>query len=94
MIYVLIERHIAPDMESTYEQIAKNTLHSAYTAPGFINGETFTDLQHPNTRFVLSKWRSVQDWQTWLHSESRTAMLNEMSLLLVQQETVTLLENS
>lgn len=93
MIHVLIERHIAPDMESTYEQLARNTLHLAYQARGFINGETFKDMNDANVRFVMSKWRSVQDWQLWYGSESRKDMMNEMNLMLSTPEKVTYLEN-
>ncbi len=93
MIHVLIERHIAPDMESTYEQLARNTLHLAYQARGFINGETFTDMGDNKVRFVMSKWRSVQDWQLWYGCESRKGMMNEMNLMLSSPEKITLLEN-
>ncbi|MEJ2443543.1 MAG: antibiotic biosynthesis monooxygenase, partial [Exilibacterium sp.] len=71
----------------------KKTLHQAYQAIGFINGETFADLQHPNHRYVLSKWRSVQDWQRWYHSEIRREMMNQLSPLLNEPEKIVLLEN-
>ncbi len=93
MINVLIERQIAEDMLSTYEETAKKTLHQAYQAIGFINGETFADLQRPNHRYVLSKWRSVQDWQRWYHSETRREMMNQLSPLLNEPEKIALLEN-
>ncbi len=93
MINVLIERQIAEDMLSTYEETAKKTLHQAYQAIGFINGETFADLQRPNHRYVLSKWRSVQDWQRWYHSEIRREMMNQLSPLLNEPEKIALLEN-
>lgn len=93
MINVLIERQIAEDMLSTYEETAKKTLHQAYQAIGFINGETFADLQRPNHRYVLSKWRSVQDWQRWYHSEIRREMMNQLSPLLNEPEKIVLLEN-
>ncbi|TQV67777.1 antibiotic biosynthesis monooxygenase [Exilibacterium tricleocarpae] len=93
MIHVLIERQIADDMLSTYEDTARKTLHLAYQATGFVNGETFADLQHPNRRFVLSKWRSVQDWQRWFHSDTRREMMNQLNPLLMEQEKITLLEN-
>jgi heme-degrading monooxygenase HmoA len=94
MISVLIERNIAMDMASTYEAMAKNTLHHAYQATGFINGETFTDINNPLRRFVLSKWRSVQDWHNWAHSEARKNQMNEINLLLQEQEKISILENS
>ena len=93
MIHVLIERHIAQDMESTYENLARNTLHLAYQAPGFINGETFADISDNKIRFVFSKWRSIQDWQRWLTSEARRDLMNEMNLMLSTPEKISLLEN-
>lgn len=93
MIHVLIERHIADGMESTYEDAARKTLHTAYSAPGFINGETFYDMQHSNHRYVLSKWRSSQDWMNWYKSDARKDMMNQLNPILEDQETITLLEN-
>ena len=93
MIHVLIERHIALDMEATYERISHNTLHSAYHAPGFITGEAFKEVKNSHTRFVMSKWRSVQDWRLWYNSEDRRNMMNEINLLLSQPEKITILEN-
>ena len=93
MIHVLIERHIAEGMETTYEDAARRTLYAAYQAEGFINGETFHNLQHSNHRYVLSKWRCVQDWQRWQHSDTRKEMMNQLSPILDEQEKVTLLEN-
>lgn len=93
MIHVLIERQIAPDMLSTYEEASRRTLQQAYQAHGFINGETFQDQQDPMRRFVFSKWRCVQDWQRWHGSDSRKSMMSELSLLLEAQEKISLLEN-
>ena len=93
MISVLIERNIAEDMESTYEASARKTLHLAYQAPGFINGETFADMQDHRRRFVLSKWRSAQDWYHWYHCEARKNMMSELNLLFSSPEKISLLEN-
>lgn len=93
MIHVLIERHIAEGMESTYEEAARDTLHTAYNAPGFINGETFYDMQNSNHHYVLSKWRSAQDWSRWHQSEARKEMMNRLNPILDRQEKITLLEN-
>ena len=93
MISVLIERNIAEDMESTYEDTARRTLHLAYQAPGFVNGETFSDINNPRRRFVLSKWRTARDWFAWYQSEERKNLMNELNLLLNGPEIISLLEN-
>lgn len=91
MIRVLIERLIADDMAETYERAARSTLHQAFQAPGFISGETFSDLDNPMRRFVLCKFRTARDWQVWAESEERRSMLNQINPTLAEPEKVTLL---
>ncbi|GAA6153389.1 antibiotic biosynthesis monooxygenase family protein [Pseudoteredinibacter isoporae] len=93
MIHVLIERHIGTDLESTYEAMARTTLQGAYQAPGFINGETFYDMNNHRHHYVLSKWRTLSDWQRWFHSDQRRDMMGQLSPVLDGPEKITLLEN-
>lgn len=91
MIYVLVERHIADGMQSTYELASRNALEAAHRAPGFINGETLTDIQRPNHRYLLSKWRSLHDWKNWYYSDARHEAMNQLNLTLSDFEKITLL---
>jgi len=93
MIHVLIERQIAPQMISTYEDLARSVFHRTYLAPGFISGEAFTDSLDSNHRFVLCKWRCKQDWDNWCDSIKRRELINKMGPTLEQPEKVTLMEN-
>ncbi|MDO3380585.1 antibiotic biosynthesis monooxygenase family protein [Gilvimarinus algae] len=92
MIYVLVERHIADGMESTYDLAARQALEAAHRAPGFINGETLEDLQRPNHRYLLSKWRSLHDWKQWYYSDERHETLNQLNPTLADFEKITLLQ--
>ena len=93
MIHVLIERHIAEGMLSTYEENSKQVMHHTYMVPGFIAGESFIDTHEPNHRYLLCKWRSIQDWYRWLQSEERKELHNLIHPILTQPEIVTVLEN-
>ena len=93
MIHVLIERNIANGMATTYEAAAKSTLHLAYKAKGFVNGEIFTDMHNPNRRFVLSRWRSVSDWNIWQNSMDREHIMNALNPTLDEPEKFTVLES-
>ncbi|MBB3168747.1 antibiotic biosynthesis monooxygenase family protein [Simiduia aestuariiviva] len=93
MIHVLIERLIADDMEQTYEQAARSTLHQAFSAPGFIRGEAFTDINNPMHRFIVCKFRTARDWHQWAESDARRLMMNLIYPALAEPEKVTLLEN-
>lgn len=54
MIYVLIEREIAAEMQSSYEEAARRILTSAYRTVGFIEGQTYIERGNPLRRFTLS----------------------------------------
>lgn len=94
MIHVLIERTIAEDMVSTYEENAKYALHQTYSVSGFISGEAFTDVNAPNRRLLLCKWRSRRDWQRWRDSEERKDLMNMVAPVLEEPEKITVMENS
>lgn len=91
MIYVLVERHIADGMETTYDLVSRRALHSAYRAEGFISGETLRDLQRPNHHYLLSKWRSLHDWKRWYYSDERHEVMNQLNPTLADFEKITLL---
>ena len=94
MIRVIIERHIAETLETTYEQAAKNTLQQAVSADGFISGESLRNANDPNPRLILSNWRSVQDWHRWFLSEERKEMMNILNPMLETEEKITILEQA
>jgi len=93
MVYVLIERVIAEDLESTYEEAARQLLTNAYQTSGFVEGHTYTEMGNPLRRFTLSKWRSVQAWQQWYGSEQRRAQMTQLAPLLAHEERITILED-
>lgn len=93
MIHVLIERKIAEDMASTYEELARGALHRSYIAPGFISGETFTDAHDTKIKYVFCKWRSEKDWIRWLESAERMEISNRISPILQEPEKVSVLVN-
>lgn len=93
MVHVLIQRHIADGMISTYEELARHALHRTYIAPGFISGEAFIDAKNSNNRFLLCKWRSEQDWRRWAQSDDRLELISKIAPILQEPEQVTLLKN-
>lgn len=94
MIRVIIERHIAQTLETTYEMVAKTTLQKAVSAPGFISGESLKNASDPNHRMILSNWMNVQDWHRWFASEERKEMMNVLNPILETEEKITILEQA
>ncbi|WP_096087596.1 antibiotic biosynthesis monooxygenase family protein [Agaribacterium haliotis] len=93
MIHVLIERELADGMVSTYEQLLKGALRRSFVVSGFIAGEAYSDIDNPHKRILWCKWRSLEDWQRWFHSEERDSLLRQMRPMLIGNEKITVLEH-
>ena len=50
--------------------------------PGYIYGETLRRIDQPDECMVISTWRSLQDWESWLKNEERISIQREIDLLL------------
>jgi heme-degrading monooxygenase HmoA len=49
---------------------------------GYIYGETLKSIDNPGECLVISTWRSLPDWQSWLANNERIAIQNEIDRLL------------
>ncbi|WP_444930428.1 antibiotic biosynthesis monooxygenase family protein [Microbulbifer sp. SSSA002] len=94
MIYVLIEREIAAEMQGSYEEAARKILTHAYRTVGFIEGQTYIEKGNPLRRFTLSKWQSELHWQHWYTSEERRAQMALLNPLMMREERITILETA
>ena len=93
MIRVLIERHIAEELETHYDKAARDTLQLAMQAHGFISGEALRDAYNHNHRLVIATYRTLQDWQRWAGSEERKEMMASINPMLESEEKVTIFEH-
>lgn len=91
MITVLIQRHIAPGMESTYESFARQIIQATVSMPGFISGESLKAIDAPEIRYIIVKMQHVTDWQRWLVSSQRQALVALLAPLLLEPEKISLL---
>ena len=39
--------------------------------PGYISGETLSNVDDPEECVVISRWESINDWNRWLYSKER-----------------------
>lgn len=89
MIRVLIERHVADELELHYDRVARETLQKAMHVTGFISGEALHNVDSPNHRLILATYRSENDWLQWYHSEERREMMEQIALMLEGEEKIT-----
>ena len=93
MIRVLIERNIMDGLDDIYEEAVRTTLQQAISAVGFLAGESMKDSNNSHRRLTLSKWRSIQDWSNWYHSQGRTELMYKIEPMLSEPEKITILEH-
>jgi heme-degrading monooxygenase HmoA len=53
----------------------------AMIQPGYISGETLSDIEHPGECLVISRWETVEDWNKWAHSQERIWMEEKINTL-------------
>lgn len=92
MIKVIIERHIAPEMESTYELEVKRSLKGVMGATGFISGTSYVDINHKNLRTIITTWESLSAWDRWYASELRRSSNYNLNQILSQEEKIKVLQ--
>jgi len=92
MIRVLIERHVASEMEESYRAMLHEIRRDAVHAEGYISGETLRDHADAHHYVIISTWRSLHDWQRWASSSDRRTAMERMRPMLAEAEHVTALE--
>jgi len=50
--------------------------------PGYISGETLNRIDNTDETLVISSWRSVEDWNSWVNNPKRTEIQGEIDKLL------------
>ena len=53
----------------------------ALEQPGYICGETLSNLENPEECLVIARWKSIDDWKRWLSSEDRAIIDNKIESL-------------
>lgn len=92
MIRVLIERHLAEGMDEDYRQALREMRNYAAGFPGYIEGESLRAPADPHHYFVITSWRTLIEWDNWVHSEARQLVLAKIGPMLEEPEKITVLE--
>ena len=91
MIKVIIERVLADDMERTYDFEIRKSLKVITKAKGYITVTSYSNLDNPKIRTIITNWDSVDCWDRWHKSEMRREVNNAITLMLQQDERIKVL---
>ena len=53
--------------------------------PGYLSGETFNRIDKKDECMVVSTWRSVEDWNSWVNNPKRIEVQSEIDKLLGEE---------
>lgn len=58
--------------------------------PGYISGETLSNLDDPEDCLVISRWDCVEDWKAWMKNEDRNRIQKKIDTLTAQKTEYTI----
>ena len=91
MIKVIIERVLADDMASTYDFEIRKSLKAIMSAKGYISGASYSNIDNPNIRTIITNWDNVNCWNRWHNSKVRREVNKAIILMLKQDENIKVL---
>jgi heme-degrading monooxygenase HmoA len=81
-VKIFIKRKVAADSILELTILLKKLRSLTLSQSGYIYGETLRRVDAENECMVISTWRSLDDWNKWLHNEQRIEIQNEIDRLL------------
>jgi heme-degrading monooxygenase HmoA len=88
-IKVLITRKIKLGKEKELSEVVNELRSIAIRTPGYISGETLRSIEEPSLHLVISTWKSIEDWKSWVNSSKRKALEQKAVPILAEPTKVT-----
>lgn len=81
-VKIFIRRKVQEENIIELSVLLKRLRSLTLNQPGYISGETLKRIDKPNECVVISTWRAVEDWNSWVKNEKRIAIQTEIDQLL------------
>jgi len=81
-VKIFIKRKVSTDNILELTVLLKQLRSLTLSQSGYIYGETLRRVDAKDECMVISTWRSLKDWNEWLHNEQRIKIQNEIDALL------------
>ena len=84
-VKIFIKRDVQDKNITELNMLLKRLRSLTLNQSGYISGETLKRIDKPDECMVISTWRSVEDWNTWVNNEKRLKIQTEIDQLLGQE---------
>ncbi len=68
---IIIKRDIREGKEKHFFSLLKKLRSSAILQKGYVSGETLICAENKNRVLVISKWESIESWDSWKNDIKR-----------------------
>ena len=82
MVKVFIKRKVGDETLAELLGLLKKLRSLTLSQPGYVSGETLKRLDRAGECMVISIWRSLEDWNSWISNQERVAVQSEIDRLL------------
>jgi len=84
-VKIIIQRKVKDENVVELTMLLKKLRSLTLEQSGYISGETLSRLDDKEETLVISSWRTVEDWNSWVNDPKRTAIQTEIDKLLGQE---------
>lgn len=70
-VRIIIVRHVPKEKAIELRPLLLQMRALANAQPGYISGETLVNYDDPSEHLVISTWKTLDDWNTWLRDKQR-----------------------
>ena len=81
-VKIVIKRKVPKDKEKKLLPLSKGLRIATTRQAGYISGETLQRIDKPGETVVVSTWETAEDWNRWVTSRERFALLAKIDNLL------------
>ena len=84
-VKIFIKRKVQTENNAQLAILLKKLRVLTLEQPGYLSGETFNRIDKKDESMVISTWRSVEDWNSWVNNPKRTEIQSVIDQLLGQE---------
>ena len=84
-VKIFIKRKVQAENNAQLAILLKNLRVLTLEQPGYLSGETFNRIDKTDESMVISTWRSVEDWNSWVNNPKRTEIQSVIDQLLGEE---------
>ena len=84
-VKIFIKRKVQSENNAQLAILLKQLRVLTLEQPGYLSGETFNRIDKTGECMVISTWRSVEDWNSWVNNPKRTEIQSVIDQLLGEE---------